>query len=166
MKSLPFLGLVLLCLPAWAQKPDLNFGALSTRAAQKAEVDLDQAQLAKIFGTQALKGAFEGAKAVHVRNYEFAKDGMYGESDLAPLRKQVGGGSGWARIVNIKEKDEATEIYLLTSDNEPAGLLLISAEARELTVVWVEGRLDLVHLQELVSSSIHYSVDPGAAGQH
>ena len=35
----------------------------------------------------------------------------YSDKDLEPLRKQVSEASGWSRVVNVKEKDENTEIF-------------------------------------------------------
>src|SRR5581483_3234108 len=93
------------------------------------------------------------------RIYEFAGPGQYSQSDLEALRKQVASGSGWSRIVNVKEKDESTEIYVLNRGDQMAGLLLIAAERTELTVVHVLGSIQLAELKALVKSTIQYDLN-------
>ena len=48
-----------------------------------------------------------------MRHYEFDKAGAWSDKDLEPLRKQVSEGSGWSRILNVKEKNESTEVFVL-----------------------------------------------------
>ena len=55
----------------------------------------------------------------------------------------------WARIVGVREKGELTEIYLSNERNENGGLVVISAEADELTIVNIVGRVDLASLAAL-----------------
>jgi hypothetical protein len=170
MKTLTATIMAAFLVPAFvaAQDLTLDFPNLAAKAKEKAEVDLDAATLAQAGalagGKQGTAGALSGLKAVHVRNYEFAEAGAYADSDLDPLRRQVAGNSAWSRIVNVKEEHESTQIYILkAADNQPGGLLVISAEAKEVTVVEVLGTVDLSRLQEVVKSSISYDLKASAA---
>jgi hypothetical protein len=175
MKTLTATVMAALLVPAFAAAQDLklDFPNLAAKAKQKAEVDLDAATLAQAGalaggkkGTE--KGgnldALSGVKAVHVRNYEFAEAGAYADSDLDPLRRQVAANSAWSRIVNVREEHESTQIYILKApEDQPGGLLVISAEAKEVTVVEILGTVELSRLQEVVKSSISYDLKASAA---
>ena len=116
-----------------AQKLDLKFDALAAKASDKAEVDLDGAllRLATRHAKAEARGDFLGdLKEIHVRHYEFDKAGSYSDQDLAPLRKQVSESAGWSRILNVKEKDETTEIFVLTQGGKIGSCLILSAEAK------------------------------------
>jgi hypothetical protein len=153
-------------LPALApaQKLELKLDAIAAQASEKNEVDLDGAILAAALKAarngvaKDFKGLPEGIKEVHVRNYEFARDGAYKQQDLEPLRRQLGEKSGWVRIVNVKESHETTEVYLHHKTGEIGGLLVLAAEARELTVLHIAGSIPEDKLSELVSSSVHFDL--------
>jgi len=160
---------VLAAIPASAQKLDLKFDALAARASDKAEVDLDGATLQTLLQVAAksgkdskeLKGLPEllgGIQEVHVRHYEFEKPGAWSDKDLEGLRQQVSGAAGWTRIASVKEKDEATEVYVLSQGGKLGGALIMTGEAKELTVVHVLGVLTLAQMKELVDSKIAYNL--------
>jgi hypothetical protein len=169
---LPIASALLLTLagaPAAAQRLTLNFDALAAKAKDKTEVNLDAAMLQALRATTPGKpGAdqakvFPGVQEIHIRTYEFEKAGEYSDKDLDPLRKQVASSSGWSRIVFSKDQDETTEIHVLTQEGKQAGLLVIAAEPRELTVVYVLGQVQLTQLRELVQSTIQYDLGRVAA---
>jgi hypothetical protein len=172
MKTLLLATVAALLAPTWAaaQKLELNFDALAAKAREKAEVDLDGAALKQslqLLGQNPkdpdAPSPFSGVQGLFVRHYEFAAPGAYSDSDLVSVRKQVASGSGWSRIVNVKEKNESVEIYMLTpAGAKPGGFLLIAAEPKELTVVHVIGPLDVSRLQELVNSRISYDLKTAA----
>jgi hypothetical protein len=160
---------------AMGQKLELKLDSLAAKASSKNEVDLDGALLKvalgkamQMAGTEAKDGkeatgpmlqkALAGLEAVHVRNYEFAASGAYSDKDLEPLRQQVGEGSGWSRIVNVQEKNESTQVFTLVHGDEVAGCLVLAAEAKELTVVYVAGRMALADMKELVNSNVKYDL--------
>ena len=74
------------------------------------------------------------------------------------MRKQVAEGSGWSRVANFKEKDEATEVFVQNQGSDVAGCLILSAEAKELTVVYLMGRLTMAQMKELVDSNVMYNL--------
>lgn len=151
------LVLALLIAPVWAQKLDFNlngfFDRLGAKAKEKQEVNLDADVLQKL--APEMKLPVGSVKAVVVRNYEFEKKGEYDVSQLADLGKQARDG-GWTRIITAKEDDELTEIYILKQGDQMAGLLVIAAEATELSVVYIEGNVSMDQLDEVVESSIKY----------
>src|SRR5580698_1883498 len=95
------------------------------------------------------KGSLKGLTGVHVRNFEFAKLNQYSEADLAPLRAYLKAPQ-WSKIVDVKESDETSEIYLKPLPNDQlGGLAIISAEPKEVTVVFIEGVLNMSDLGKL-----------------
>jgi len=143
-----------------AQKLDLKFDALAAKASEKAEVDLDGAllRLATRHAKAEVGDLLGDLKELHVRHYEFDKTGSYSDQDLAPLRKQVSEGAGWSRILNVKEKDETTEIFVLSQGGKVSGCLILSAEANELSVVHIVGSLTLAQVKELAHSDAFHDL--------
>jgi hypothetical protein len=158
---------LLLVVPASAQKIELKFDALAAKASDKSEVDLDGALLKLVTrhglakdkdGNLSAGDFLSGVQEIHVRNYEFDKAGAYSDQDLEPLRKQVGQAAGWSRIVHVKEKDENTEIFVLSQGDKISSCLILSAESKELTVVYIMGTLTLAQMKDLVHSDIAYNL--------
>ena len=154
MKTLAF-ALALTIAPLWAQKLDFNFDSLAKKAKVKQEINVESDLIEKLAGE--IKIPLNAIHSVIVRHYEFEQPGEFSDSDLAGLRKQAADG-GWTRFINIKDKDESTQIYSLRQDGELAGFLVIVTEAKELTVAYVAGSISLAQLQEVVQSSIQYDM--------
>jgi peptidyl-tRNA hydrolase len=155
-----------LSISARAQTLDINFDALAAKAKDKAEITLEGPLLTQALqmAPDKVKGAAANVSRLMLRHYEFENAGQYSDSDLDAVRKQVSNGSGWSRVLNVKEEHESTEIYMLSQNGKPGGFLLISAEPKELTVIHVVGTIDLARLREVVNSTIHYDLK-GTAGQ-
>jgi hypothetical protein len=156
-------------LPASAQKLELKFDDLAAKATDKAEVDLDGALLR--FAMQAADndrkddkdkkaapGLLSGVKLVRVRHYEFDQAGSWSDKDLDAVRKQVSGTPGWSRIVNIKDKGENVEIYVLTQGDNLGGAVILAAEEKEFTVVQFEGTITLAEMKGLVDSKLAFNM--------
>jgi hypothetical protein len=156
------IALVLTCigllLPALAagQKLELKLDSLAAKASEKAVVDLDGSTLG-LAKQKGQLGAHMPAtlEEVHVRNYEFSKSGGYSDQDLEPLRRQLRAGSGWSRILNVKEKQESTEIYTHSRDDKFGGFLIVACEADEVSIVHLVGTLTPEQVKELVGSKGH-----------
>jgi hypothetical protein len=162
--ALTFAGFLLVPFAA-GQKLDLKLDALASKAQEKAEVDLDGAALdmaqkmpgkEKTAIPEQLKGIASALKGVYIRSYEFSKPGEYSDKDLEPLRKQVGDGSGWSRILNVREKLESAEIYTLNAAGQITGLLILACEAAEVSVVHLIGSVKPEQLKDLASANIRY----------
>jgi len=167
---------------AIGQKLELKLDDVAAKASQKNEIDLDGPllkmaianlpQLAAKYAKPAKDGKetkestmavqlpalLSALTGVYVRNYGFEKPGAYSDVDLDAIRKQVGDGSGWMRIVRVKEKGESTDNYLLSHGEEIAGCLVLAAEPKELTVVHITGAATMAQVKELVNSNIKYDL--------
>ena len=161
MKKTMLLAGFLVALGVQAQS--IDFSSLDKLAAKAKEVNtitLDQNQLRAALQMlpssqmnaqqmQQLKKLASGLTSVAVRNFEFEKPGQFSEADLQPIRSQIAKQQGWSKIVDSKEEDEHSEIFMLTQNDKPAGLAVIAAEEDELSVVIVKGALTLNDLGSL-----------------
>jgi hypothetical protein len=94
-------------------------------------------------------GAFRNLTGVYVRSFEFAKEGQYKEADLAPLRAYLKT-LQWAKIVDVKEAEETSEIYRQPlPNNRLGGLAIVSAEPKEVTIVFISGVLNMSDVGKL-----------------
>lgn len=133
----------------------LNFAHLESRADEVVEVTLDGKMLQMASGFLStnepdeakVKNVVNGLKGIYVRSFEFSSDNAWSAADVDSVRKQLT--SDWQRIVNVRSKTaENVEIYLSGAKDDP-GLVIISAEPREFTVVQIVGPIDLDQLSEL-----------------
>ncbi len=93
------------------------------------------------------KNVISKLKGIRVRSFEFSKDGQYSEADVDALRSQLK--SGWARVIETRGNKEHVEIFVKQDKGQMGGLMIISAEARELTIVNIDGAIDLQQLSSL-----------------
>jgi hypothetical protein len=99
----------------------------------------------------------DGKGTVYVREFEFRNAGAYQGADLAAVRAQVSG-PGWSRMMKVEDKDdpggpETVEIYVYTRKigrRIQGGMLIITTEPNELTVVNVAGEGDAKQMLEQV----------------
>ena len=132
---------------------------LSAKASDSTNITLDGPllQLAGMFlngkdKDQAVaKNIVSKLKGIHVRTFEFDKDGQYSEADLDAVRSQLKSPE-WMRVVDTKEKREHTQIFLKQEKSGIGGVVIISAEARELSIVSIDGTIDLKQLSSLGGS--------------
>jgi Domain of unknown function (DUF4252) len=139
-------------VPALAQQ-NFDFKSLDKLGANATEstnihLEGDTLKLAISFlgGDQ---GPLRNLTGVYVRSFEFAKSGQYNEADLAPLRAYLKT-LQWTKIVDVKEADETSEIYLQAlPNNKLGGLAIVSSEPREVTVVFIAGVFNMSDLGKL-----------------
>jgi hypothetical protein len=148
-----------LTLPLWAQDITMpvNLDRLAEHATETVDVTLDASmlQLASRFLSKddpdqmRVKQVASKLKGVYVRSFEFDKDGQYSKGDVEAIRSQLKA-PGWTRIVGVKSaKGENSEIYLKKNGDQIAGLVVINAEPKELTIVHIDGAIDPQELSEL-----------------
>jgi hypothetical protein len=148
---------MLVARPGFAQGAKLRLDQLdrlSGKAKEVVNVNLDEnmVQQAAAFGgkqpDEKTQQVLQGLKGVYVRSFEFSAPGDYSDSDVAAIRAQLKA-PGWSRIVSVQEKGELVEIYMWGDTAGPGGLAIIAAEAQELTVVNLIGRVNLAQLAAL-----------------
>ena len=150
----------LLCAPLFGQGARLNLqlDQLAAKAESVVNVNLDGEMLA--MGRQALaskrkdapnvKEIVDGLKGIYVRVFEFAAAGAYSPADIEDIRKQLSG-PGWVSFVDIQDRKagETVGVYSYMEGGKVAGMAVLTAEPKELTVVNIVGPIDLAKLGEL-----------------
>jgi hypothetical protein len=128
---------------------------LAEKAVESVSVTLDEKtlQLAAQFlsskkaDESGIKSLVAGLKSVTVRSFEFDKPGQYTMAELDAVRQQLHA-PDWSKIVSVSSKQdgEKTEIYIKSGGD---GIVILAAEAKELTIVNIIGNIDLSRLSEL-----------------
>ena len=155
-RILMLLVFFLMSAPLQAQRLNIDFPGLADRAAETVDVTLDgpMLRLASKFlsdddsAQRAARDIVRNLTGIYVRSYEFDKEGEYDRSIVDRVRTQLG--PSWQKIVNVRSRlKENVEIYVDSRGDNPAGLLIISADPKELTVVNLVGPIDLDRLSSL-----------------
>jgi hypothetical protein len=139
--------LALIATPVMAQQLKLqSLDKLAARASSKTEVNLDGAMLNFASGflgdgdseEATAKKVIAGLKGVYVRVYEFDTAGAFAASDVQPVRDQL---RGWGQIVSVHDKNEDLDIWVHQEGSKTTGMVIISTEAKEITVVNLVGSI-------------------------
>jgi len=132
-----------------------HLNKLAEKATETVDVSADASMLKQAAGflakgsdTEKMHRLLDGITGIYVKSFEFDAPNAYTESDVEVIRKQVSG-PGWSRVVSVREKRELTEIYFWREKDTSGGLVVISAEENELTIVNIVGRVDLASLGAL-----------------
>jgi len=163
-------GLVLCCFAArgYGQNARLqlaNLEKLSDKASHITEVTLDGAllELAAKFmemdddpEAAQLKDIIKNLKGIYIKSFEFDEASQYSQADVEAIRTQLTA-PGWARIVTDvnKRTGEKNEIYLLKNGKQIAGVAILVAEARELTVVNIVGPVPIEKIAAIENQFKH-----------
>ncbi|MDQ2840896.1 MAG: DUF4252 domain-containing protein [Acidobacteriota bacterium] len=135
----------------------VSFEKLGQRATESVDVTLDSSmlQLASGFLSQddadqaQVKKLVSKLKGIYVRSFEFDKEGQYSMADVESIRAQLKSPS-WSRIVNVKStKGEYSDVYLKKDGDAIAGVVVIDAEPKELTIVHIDGPINPEQLSKL-----------------
>ncbi len=98
-------------------------------------------------GGADVAGVVGGLKAITIRSFTFDKPGMYSPQDVEGILAQVRV-PGWKKVISTRDKDERVEIHM-RENAEDGGLLIISEEAKELTIINIAGKIDMDQLRQL-----------------
>ncbi len=158
------LSLLLVSGAATARTQDvtipLNIERLSAKAVESVNVTVDGAllQLASKFlsasdpDQKAVKELISNLKGVYVRTFQFANPGEYSDVDVEALRTQMRA-PVWSKMVTVRSKKdgvgENVDVFFKMEKGQIAGLVVIAAEPKELTVVNIVGSIDLDQLSKL-----------------
>jgi len=165
-RAILVLGIVTLAtvIPLSAQI-QIGLDQLAAKAKESTDITLDGAmlQMASKFlaggksDDSKAKNLLANLKAITVKNFEFAQEGQYRQEDLDPIRAQLKA-PGWAKIIGNRSDTESSEIYTKSDGARITGFAILAAEPKELTVVYIEGTLDLADLAQLGG---RFGIPPG-----
>lgn len=156
------LALSLLALTAAAPAQDVKIPAdvekLSAKAKETVEVTMDGPMLhwaSKFLSAEDPEEAecaklVANLRGIYVRSFEFDKDGGYSAADVESLRSQVHA-PGWIRVVGVRSEHsgENVDVFFKLENDKMAGIVIISAEPRELTFVNIVGPIEVEQLAQL-----------------
>lgn len=145
---------VITAASAWAQDVPLDlFASLEPKSTEHVAVSLDAGMLqfaAGFLGSDPqitkIKAIVAGLKGIYVRSLTFANEGDYSRADVDKIRTRL---KGWNKIVEVHESGEDTGIYVKTDGQTVQGVVILSAEAKELTLVNIAGNIRLEDLKAL-----------------
>lgn len=154
--------LVSLTLPAVAQGARLelkNLEKLNSKAVEVNDITLDgpMLQLAiKFLATtddpdaKRVSDVVKDLKGIYVKSFTFDQPNQYSQADVEDIRAQLAG-PRWSKIVESRTQQdhEHDEIYVMKEGDKIAGVAILVAEARELTVVNLIGLIDIEKLGNL-----------------
>ena len=138
-----------------------GLAALEGRATKVVDVTLDEGLIQMAIGAlgkwgdksdedqKKAKELLAGLRGIYVRSYEFETESSYSQSDVDGIRSQLRG-PGWSRIAGVRSKKngENAEVYVLTQGGKMAGLAVLAANPKELTVVNIVGMIDIETLSK------------------
>ncbi|HEX4622412.1 MAG TPA: DUF4252 domain-containing protein [Myxococcaceae bacterium] len=149
---------------AQAVKLPPAFDKLAKKASNTVEVSLDGPMLeaASAFldpkdKDEALaKKLIAKLKGLYIHSFEFDDDELSdGELDLSPVRDQLKAPQ-WSRAVSVRSRDgEAVDIYVRHDGKNIGGLVVLSAERSQLTVVDIDGSITP---DDVIALSGHFGV--------
>jgi hypothetical protein len=130
--------------------------SLSSKAKESVNITLDGPllQLAGQFlnsasgDERAAKEIISKLRAIHVRHFEFAREGEFTDADLDAIRAQLRS-PGWTRVVDSRDDGEHTQIFVKQENNVLGGVAILSTERTELSIVSIDGPIDLKQLSTL-----------------
>jgi len=143
-------------LPLTAQTVDFKFlDKLADKAKESSVVNLGPEQLGLLSGLAGGEGknfgeAAKALKSIQVRSFEFDGSGQYDIEEVRAFRDKVKASGDWVSLVSVKEKGGFTDIMILKgTDGKSKGMLIVAAEPNEVSVVHIDGALDLAALGKL-----------------
>ncbi len=138
-----------------------NLDKLSDKAARVTDVTLDGSLLqmavnliekvdAEDKDVEQLQSIIKNLKAIYIKSFEFDEASQYSIRDVDAVRAQLTS-PRWNKIVQSMEKrrNEYDEIYVLKNGDKVGGVVILVAEARELTVVNLVGEIPMDKIASL-----------------
>lgn len=154
--------ILLLALPTLLRAQDMqlppDIEKLSARAKETVEVKMDGPMLrwaSKFLSAEdpdERKAAklITNLKGIYVRSFEFDGQGAYTSAEVEELRAQFHSPL-WSRVVGVRSQHEGdnVDVFFRVEDDQMAGIVIIAAEAKELTIVNIVGPIDVDQLADL-----------------
>ena len=154
--------ILLLALPSLVRAQDMQLPAdvekLSAKAKETVEVKMDGPMLrwaSKFLSAEdpdERKAAklITNLKGIYVRSFEFDHEGAYTSAEVEELRAQFRS-PVWSRVVGVRSQREGdnVDVFFKVEEEQMAGIVIVAAEAKELTVVSIVGPIDVDQLADL-----------------
>ncbi len=145
-----FLAGMLACSAAQEINLPPGLEKLAAQADESTEVNIE-GRLLQLAGRTKAKKIVDGLKGIYVRSFEFSEDGKYSLADIDAFRAQFQP-PAWSRVVDVKSSrggDNADVFFKLSAGGDIGGLVVISAEPKELTIVNIVGTIRPEDIAEL-----------------
>jgi len=159
----PLLLAACLALPLAAQPFQFDLRHLESKATEPLDLSLTHSTLrlaARFMDDKdpedaEVKKLIEGIEGIYIKSFDF-KDGELSKADLDRVREQLRAPE-WLRTVGFKNREErdTAEVYVREVNKKVAGVAMICAGPKALTVVNIAGPVDLDSLADL---SGHFGV--------
>jgi TonB family protein len=132
---------------------------LSAKAAEVNDVTLDGATLQLASSVMKMdrdakatqiNDMIKNLKGIYVKNLKFSQPNEYSQADVDSIRVQLMA-PRWNKIIENQDKrsGEINEIYFMKDGDNIAGMAILVAQPKELTVVNIVGPIDLSSLATL-----------------
>jgi hypothetical protein len=157
MMHTPVLACLLTVGVAAAQSLDqFKFDRLAAKAKEHTEITLDAATLQMAARDMTgpadakIKSLVANLKGLAIRSYEFASNDAYSPADLDRMRALFPP-PAWKRVMQISSKAdrETFELFSRIESGKPVAMAMLTAEPRELTLVYIDGAVDIGRISEL-----------------
>lgn len=153
---------LLLALPMVLRAQDIKLPPdvekLSAKAKETVEVNMDGPMLrwaskflsAEDPDEQKAAKLVANLKGIYVHSFEFDKEGAYSAAEVEALREQFRS-PVWSRVVGVRSEHDGdnVDIFFRLEDERMAGIVIIAAEAKELTLVDIVGPIEVDQLADL-----------------
>lgn len=137
--------------------------ALASRASQTTDIKLDE-HLLRITGNlfkkdatdpdeASIKELLKNLKGIYVKSFQFEKENEYSPAEVDSVVSQLRG-AGWSKIVGVTSKKSGNnvDVYVMTIGDQINGMVVLSLEPKELTIVNIVGPINLEKLSDLEGS--------------
>ena len=135
-----------------------DFGDLAKKATGSVDITLDGDMLKSATHLMGAGGGrnssdndvsslVAGLKAITVRSFTFDKPDMYSPQAVDGVLAQVDV-PGWQKVISVRQKGERVEIHM-RQNSEDGGLLIVTEEPKELTIVNIAGKINMDQLRQL-----------------
>jgi len=137
----------------------IDWDKLTPKAVQSVNVNLDGSLLGLAGGFLSgdkpdearVKKLIGDIKGIYVRSLKFEKEGEYSLEDVEKARNQLRAPewSPIAEVRSLKGGGDNAGVFVKTDGKQIQGIVVLAAEPRELTVVFIDGSLDPALLRDL-----------------
>lgn len=134
---------------------------LKSRAAENVTISMDASllRLASKFLSDddpeeaEIRKLVAGLKRIVIRSFEFQREGEYFDADVDAIRNQLRDPT-WKKVIEVhsKNENENADVFVRQEADRISAVALIMTEPKELTVIHIEGPIDIDGLAKLAGN--------------